>query len=61
MHLNGSKKYITLFNVEKAGVKKEIASLDDIFNYADELCATVLIYNPLEKKAAKSNEKQPTP
>ena len=45
MHLNGTKKYITLFNEDKAGIKKEMQSLDDIFNYADELCATVAIYN----------------
>lgn len=50
MHLNGTKKYITLFNEEKTGVKKEIASLDDIFGFSEELCAAAKLYLPTEKK-----------
>lgn len=50
MHLNGSKKYITLFNDDKAGIKKELTSLDDIFTYSDELCFTIsLYYQPTAK------------
>jgi hypothetical protein len=50
MHLNSAKKYITLFNEEKTGLKKEIFGLDDLFNFSDELCDTVKLYLPVEKK-----------
>lgn len=44
MHLNGSKKFITLFNEDKNGVRHEIQGLDDIFSFSDALCATVTGY-----------------
>jgi hypothetical protein len=40
-----SVKYIGLFDAERNEEKVEIQSLDDIYNYADQLRATVLIYN----------------
>lgn len=44
LYFNTSKKYIGLFDDKKAEVRKEIMSLDDIFNFSDELCATVKSY-----------------
>lgn len=41
LYLNGSKKYIALFDSNKAEIKKEIISLDDIFQYADDLLESV--------------------
>jgi hypothetical protein len=43
-YLNGGKKYISLFDEDKLGIKKEIAGLDDIFNFSDALCKTVSAY-----------------
>lgn len=44
LYLNGGKKYIALFDNNKAEVKKEISSLDDIFQYSDELLDAVKKY-----------------
>ncbi len=44
MHLNGSKKYISLFNDNKNEVKTPISSIDDIYQFEKELLATVAIY-----------------
>jgi len=44
MYLNTSKKYIALFDENKKEVKKEISTLDDIFNFADDLLKTVENY-----------------
>jgi predicted type IV restriction endonuclease len=44
MYLNSGKKYIALFDEAKAEIKKEIKTLDDIFNYSDELIATASAY-----------------
>jgi len=44
--LNGqSKKYIVLFDKEKKETKHELQSLDDIFNFTNELLSTVEFYN----------------
>jgi len=44
LYLNGSKKYIALFDANKAEVKKEIATIDDIFQYSDDLLESVKKY-----------------
>ncbi len=41
LHLNGSKKYIGLMEEVGKEMKVEIASLDDIFNYSEQLLNTV--------------------
>lgn len=46
MYLNGGKKYMGLFDSEKTETRKEISTLDDIFNYATELVQTVMNYSP---------------
>lgn len=44
LHLNRSKKYISTFDSAKKETKTEIQSLDDIYNFADQLKATVETY-----------------
>lgn len=44
MYLNGGKKYIALFDDTKKEIKKEITTLDDIFNYSDDIVKTVKAY-----------------
>ena len=45
LYLNGNKKFIATLDEQKKEVKKEINSLDDIFNYADILFSVVESYN----------------
>ncbi len=45
LHLNGTKKYIELFDQEKNGTKHEINSLDDIYQHAEYLLDAVDFYN----------------
>lgn len=44
LHLNGSKKYIGLFNDNKTEVKTAITSIDDIYQFEKELLETVDVY-----------------
>ena len=44
LHLNGSKKYISLFNENKTEAKISIASIDDIYQFEKELLDTVTLY-----------------
>ncbi|MFB9076762.1 type I restriction endonuclease [Flavobacterium procerum] len=44
LHLNGSKKYIGLFNDNKVEVKTAISSIDDIYLFEKELLDTVALY-----------------
>lgn len=44
LHLNSSKKYISTFDSTKKETKSEIQSLDDIYNFAEQLKATVEMY-----------------
>lgn len=44
LYLNGGKKFIEIFDADKNGTKKEIKSLDDIYNYVDELLKTTDYY-----------------
>ncbi|NHM05693.1 restriction endonuclease [Flavobacterium sp. CYK-4] len=44
LHLNGGKKYLGLFNENKAEVKQPIQSIDDIYSFEKELLETVAIY-----------------
>lgn len=44
LHLNGGKKYISLFNENKQEHKEQIESVDDIFKYEENLLATVDFY-----------------
>jgi predicted type IV restriction endonuclease len=41
----GTKKFIGVLDDQKKEVKKEIATLDDIFKYADDLLKTVESYD----------------
>lgn len=44
LHFNRSKKYIGLFDGEKNEVRYEISSLDEIYNYADQITLTAKSY-----------------
>jgi hypothetical protein len=45
LYLNGNKKFIATFDEQKKEIKNEITSLDDIFNFSDELKKTVEVYD----------------
>ena len=44
LHLDGGKKYITLFDENKKEFKTEIKVLDDIYSHSDNLITTALSY-----------------
>ncbi|BFM41798.1 type I restriction endonuclease [Flavobacterium sp. CFS9] len=44
LHLNGGKKYISLFNDHKNETKTAISSIDDIYQFGKELLDTVGLY-----------------
>lgn len=50
LHLNRSKKYISTFDSSKKETKTEIFTLDDIYNHAEELKATVETYLSLNSE-----------
>lgn len=45
LYLNGSKKYIALFDENKKEVKSEIYTMDEIFNYSEKLISAVAIFD----------------
>ena len=46
LYFNGkSKKYISTFNADKTETKHEIVDLNDIFNFEDELCEIIKVYD----------------
>lgn len=44
LHLNGNKKYISLFDSNRKDVKEEINSIDDIYKFDNQLLETVSHY-----------------
>lgn len=44
LHLDGTKKYISFFDKEKTPYKKQIHSIDDIYQFENELLNTLTIY-----------------
>jgi hypothetical protein len=44
LHLNGGKKFISLFNENRKGIKEKIESIDDIYKFEKELLQTVENY-----------------
>ena len=44
LHLNGGKKYISLFDENKKEIKESIESIDDIYKFEKELLQTVENY-----------------
>lgn len=44
LHLNGSKKYLTLFEENKDEKRIEFFNLNDLYDYSDQLLATVKKY-----------------
>ena len=44
LHLNGTKKYIGLFNENKIEIKHIILSIDDIYQFENELLETIGLY-----------------
>ena len=51
LYLNGSKKYFAFIDEQKKEVRNEIATLDDIFNFAELLHKIVAAYDS-EKKGS---------
>ena len=45
LHLNGWKKYISIFDENRNEVKELIISIDDIYNFEEQLLHTVDLYN----------------
>lgn len=45
LHFNRSQKYLGLFDIEKNETRHPIASVDDIYSFADILKATAALYN----------------
>ena len=46
LYFNGkSKKYISTFDNERKEVKHEILDLNDIFNYSDDICNIIKVYD----------------
>lgn len=41
LYLNGNKKFIVTFDSERTGIKNEISSIDDIYNFSDKLERTI--------------------
>lgn len=41
VHLNGSKKYVTLFDEDRKGIRRDIDKIDNIYQLADRLHKTV--------------------
>ena len=50
LHFNSARKYLGLVTEDGKHERVEIASIDDIYNYADELKATVQRYDTPEQK-----------
>lgn len=48
LHLNGGKKYISIFDENKNEIKKELNSLNDIFKHSDDLLKVVDGYIEIE-------------
>lgn len=44
LHFNRSKKYIGLFDETKSEIRYEISSVDEIYNFADQLKSTATSY-----------------
>lgn len=44
LHFNSSNKYIETFDSEKKGTKHQLASLDDIYKYRDDIIAACKMY-----------------
>ena len=47
MHFNGKQKYIGLFDEKKKEQRVAIESIDDIYNHAEALLATIGYYESL--------------
>ena len=45
LHLNGGVKYLGLFDQDKNEIKEKIESVDDIYNYEDQLLRTIDFYD----------------
>lgn len=45
LHFNRSQKYIGIFDKEKAETRHPISTIDDIYEFADQLKATVALYD----------------
>ncbi len=44
LHLNGNKKFISVFDQNRAEVRQELQSLDEIYNFTDQIVLTAKSY-----------------
>jgi hypothetical protein len=51
LYLNGSKKYLAILDDQKKEIKKEILTLDDIFNHSETLLKVAESYDKIKEKA----------
>lgn len=51
LYLNNSKKYLAILDDQKKEIKKEILTLDDIFNHSETLLKIAESYDKLKEKA----------
>lgn len=49
LFFNQAQKYIGLFGADKNCTRFPIARLDDIYNFAEQLCATAQQYRPSDQ------------
>jgi predicted type IV restriction endonuclease len=45
LNFNGNKKYITIFDENKSETRHELESLDDIYNFSDQITSTAKQYS----------------
>ncbi len=50
LYLNGGKKYLAILDDQKKEIKKEILSLDDIFNHSETLLKIAESYDKIKEK-----------
>lgn len=51
LYLNGGKKYLAILDDQKKEIKKEILTLDDIFNHSETLLKIAESYDKIKEKA----------
>lgn len=54
--LNGQKKYICTFDINKTEIRYETSGLDDIFNFSEQIVQTVMNYDNPTKGCAKEEK-----
>jgi hypothetical protein len=56
LHFNGPKKFIEVFDENKKGSRTELASMDDIFKFADAMVRTIESYDHPQSKRSEGEQ-----